>query len=188
MNTRAIPYPHTRQLTTAGCLALLTLATAVIYACHSTPYTMVLFLGGGATLLMVAVVLFLWTIWKDMRARLDRITPQRFAPGQVIFHQGDPATHVFIITSGHIELFFTDPAKGDVALATLGPEEYFGETAILSQVPRKATARAVDAVELLTIHRDDFLHLYASLPRLRTRIEALQVRRLSLAREAELTN
>ena len=70
MNVEAFPYPHSSHLTVAGCLTLATLVTSVIYACHSTPYTMVLFLGGGSALLVAAVLLFAWIIWKDLRARL----------------------------------------------------------------------------------------------------------------------
>jgi signal-transduction protein with cAMP-binding, CBS, and nucleotidyltransferase domain len=188
MNAEPFAYPHARQLTLAGCLALVTLGTAVIYACHSNPFTMVLFLGLGSTLLMAAVTLFGWTIWKDLRARLDSIVTRQFAPGQVIFRPGDPADHVFLITKGQVEAVYADPAKGDVILGRLGPEEYFGETAILSRLPRQIASRAVDAVELLAIHRTDFLRLYSSLPRLRARIQAQQPQRLALARQAGLTN
>ena len=73
MNPEAYPYPRGKHLTIAGCLALVALVTAVIYACRSTPYTMVLFLGGGSALLFAATVLFGWTIWKDLCARLDSI-------------------------------------------------------------------------------------------------------------------
>ncbi len=174
MNPEPFPYPHSRHLTIAGCLALITLSTAVLYAWHSTPYTMVVFLMGGSALLLAAVVLFGWTIWKDLRARLDSIVTKRFAPGEVIFRQGDPADHVFVVTQGQVEAVYADPIKGDVILTRFGPGEYFGETAILSRLPRQATTRAVDAVELLAIHRADFLRLYASLPRLRARIDARQ--------------
>ena len=188
MNTESFPYPHARQLTTAGCLALFTLATAVIYAWHSNPFTMVLFLGLGSTLLIAAVALFAWTISKDLRARLDSIATKKFAPGQVIFRPGDPADHVFVITKGQVEAVYADPAKGDVILGQLGPDEYFGETAILNRLPRLITMRAVDAVELLAIHRTDFLRLYSSLPKLRARIQAQQSQRIALARQAGLTN
>jgi hypothetical protein len=187
MNAEPFPYPRARHLTIAGCLTLVTLATAVIYACHSNPFTMVLFLGLGSTLLMAAVILFGWTIWKDLRAQLDGIVTKQFAPGDVIFRPGDPADHVFVITKGHVEAVYADPAKGDVILARLGPEEYFGETAILSCQPRQVTARAVDAVEVLAIHRSDFLRLYSTLPRLRYRIEAQQAQRITMTRHAGLT-
>jgi hypothetical protein len=185
MNTETYPYPHAKHLTIAGCLALATLATAVIYACHSTPYTMVIFLGGGSALLMTAVVVFGWTIWKDLQARLHSIVIRQFAPGEIIFRQGDPAEHVFVMTKGQVEAVYADPAKGEVLLGRLGPDDIFGEAAILSRLPRQVTTRAVGDVELLVIHRTDFLRLYASLPRLRRRIEAELARRKALVQRAK---
>jgi len=177
MNQESFPYPHARQLTAAGCLALAGLLTAVIYACRSTPYTMVLFLGGGSALLLAGAGLFGWAIWKDLDARLESIITRQFAPGQEIFRQGDPAEHVFIVTKGQVEAVYADPAKGNIILGRIGRDEFFGETAILSRMPRQVTARAVDAVELLAVHRTDFLRLYASLPKLRARIDAQQAQR-----------
>jgi signal-transduction protein with cAMP-binding, CBS, and nucleotidyltransferase domain len=187
MSTDAISYPHSKHLTIAGCLALVTLGTAVTYASHSTPYTMVLFLGGGSTLLTVAIALFCWTVWKDLRARLDSMVTRRFEPGQLIFHQGDAAEHVFVVTKGQVEAVFSDPAKGDTVVWRVGPGDFFGETAILSGQPRHLAVRAVDAVELLSIHRDDFLRLYSSLPRLRARIQAQQVERKALVSQVKTT-
>jgi CRP-like cAMP-binding protein len=172
----------------AGCLALATLIMAVIYACHATPYTMVLFLGGGSSLLIAAASLFGWTLWKDLSTRLKSIGTKQFAPGEVIFRQGDPAEQVFVVTKGRVEAVYADPAKGEVILGRFGADEFFGETAILSHLPRPITARAVDAVELLAIHRTDFLRLYASLPRLRARIDAQQAHRKALVSQAETTN
>lgn len=183
MNTEAFPYPHRKHLTVAGILALVALVTAVVYAFRSTPYTMILFLGGGTTLLVAATALFAWAIWKDLQGRLKSINTRQFAPGQVIYSKGEPAEHVYVITKGQVEVVYADPAKGDVVLARLGPEEYFGETAILSRLPRQATARAIDSVEVLAIHRTDFLRLYANLPRLRARIEALHAERKTLVNQ-----
>jgi len=185
MNAESFPYPHAKHLTIAGCLALVGLLTAVIYACQSTPYTMVLFLGGGSALLLAATGLFGWTVWKDLSARLESIVTRQFAPGQLIFHQGDPAEHVFIVTKGQVEAVYADPAKGNVLLGRFGRDEFFGETAILNRLPRQVSARAVDAVELLAIHRTDFLRLYTSLPRLRARIDAQQAQRQALLKKKE---
>jgi hypothetical protein len=188
MNADSFPYPHAKQLTIAGCLALVALSTSVIYACHSTPYTMVLFLGGGSALLLVAASIFCWTIWRDLRLRLESIDARQFAPGQVIFRQGDPAEHVFIVTKGQVEAVYADPAKGQVIIGRFGPDDFFGETAILSRMPRQVTTSAVDNVELLVIHYTDFLPLYANLPRLRARIDAVQARRKALVSQAGSTS
>lgn len=188
MNPEDFPYPRGKLLTIAGCLALLAFVTAIIYSFKSTPYTMVLFLGGGSALLLAATVLFGWTVWKDIRERFDSIVTKEFAPGQVIFRQGDEPEHVFIITKGQVEALYCDPAKGDILIAELGRDEYFGETAILSRRPRQVTARAMNAVQLLAIHRTDFLRLYASLPRLRARIEAQHAQRKTLMNQVPPTS
>jgi hypothetical protein len=184
MNSEPNVYPHRKQLTLAGCMTLVTLATAVVYACHATPYTMVLFMGGGWTLLAAAVILFGWTIWNDVHARLTSIGIQQFLAGQVIYRQGDPAEHVFVITKGKVEAVRADPVKGDVVVGQFERDDFFGETAVLSRLPRQVTARAVDAVDLLVIHRADFLNLYSSLPRLRARIEAEQAQRHARVNQA----
>jgi len=184
VKAEAYPYPRAAQLTAAGYLALPALCTAVIYACHATPYTMVLFLGGGSLLLTASIASFSWTIWKDVRSRMESIVTRNFAPGEVIFRQGDPAEHVFFITKGFVEAVYSDSIKGEVVLGRVGPDDCFGETAILSHVPRQAMARAVDAVEALAVHRTDFLNVYNHLPRLRARIEAIQAQRRALVESA----
>jgi len=188
MNPEVFPYPRAKCLIIAGCLALLALTTAVIYAFHSTPYTMVLFLGGGSALLFTATLLLSWVVWKDLRARLESIVVKELTPGQVVYRQGDPPDHVYVITEGQVEAIYADPAKGDVVVGRLGRDEYFGETAILNRLPRQVTIRAIDTVKLLAIHRSDFLRLYASLPRLRARIEAQQPHRKDLVDHLKSTN
>src|SRR5262245_5560382 len=135
MSTDDNPYSHRRHMTVAGVLALSALATAALYEWRSTPYTMVVFLLGGSLLLLAAVTVFGWVLWRDLRSELESIIPKRFAPGEQIFRQGDPAEHVFVIIKGKVEAIFSDPVKGDVVLGHLGPQEYFGETAILSRLP-----------------------------------------------------
>jgi signal-transduction protein with cAMP-binding, CBS, and nucleotidyltransferase domain len=188
MKVETFPYRFSRQVTVAGCLALVALATSVIYASHSTPYTMVLFLGGGSALLIAASVLFGWTLWKELRDRLESIVTRQFAPGQAIFHQGDPAEHVFVVTRGQVEAVYADPIKGEVILGRFQPDDFFGETAILSRLPRAVTTRAVGEVEVLAIYRTDFLRLYSNLPRLRARIDAQQAKRKAVVDRAKSTS
>jgi hypothetical protein len=181
MTIDALPYPYRRHLLVAGVLTLAGLSTAVIYEFRSTPFTMVLFLLGGCSLLLAATALFLYAMVRDLRARLGSMTTKRFEPGTVIFRQGDVADTVYVISEGEVETIYEDPAKGEILLRRLGPGEHFGESAILSNTPRQATVRTAGVVEALVIHREEFAQLYRFLPRLRDRIAQENQRRKALA-------
>ena len=57
--------------------------------------------------------------------------------GAAVFVEGQPGTEMFGIIDGEIEL-----RAGERLIATLGPDEVFGETALIDSAPRMATAVA----------------------------------------------
>lgn len=74
-----------------------------------------------------------------------------FEAGQTIIQQGAKGDEFFILRSGE--------AKVDVDgqnRAKLGSGDYFGENALLQEVPRTASIIAVAAIHAVSIHRDDF--------------------------------
>ncbi len=169
--------PHARQFSIAGWLALLGLGTALVYTLRSTPYTMILFMGGGQTLLLAALVLFLWAVAADIRVRLQSVVERRFAKGEIVFRQGDPSDRLYAIGSGEAEVVREGPAGSGTVLARLGPGEFFGEMGILGNAPRMATVRAATDLHVLSIHRIYFGQLYSYLPALRNGILAEYRRR-----------
>ena len=170
-------HTHGRHLFAAGMLAMLGLLTALVYILHSTPYTMILFLGAGQTLLIAAVALFLWVVASDIRTRLQSVVVKRFRKGEVIFRQGDPPDRLYSIGRGEVEVVREDPVQGEKILARLGPGEFFGEMGILGNAPRMATVRATTDLEVLSIHRLYFGPLFSYLPSLREGILAEYRRR-----------
>jgi Cyclic nucleotide-binding domain len=72
--------------------------------------------------------------------------------GETIFRQGDAGDRFYIVDSGEIEIEI-DGREVNV----LGPGEYFGEIALLREIPRTATARARQDSELYALEREAFL-------------------------------
>jgi len=166
-----------RLLLLSCVLALLGLATAVIYNIRFTPYTMVLFMAAGQGLIALAACCFAYAAWIGIRARLHSIVERRFKAGEVVFRQGDYPDRLYVIGEGEVEVIREAPGQPEVVLTRLGKDQFFGEIGILSDSPRTATVRAVTDLTALSIHRNYFTSLFSYLPALRERIlAAYQVR------------
>ncbi|MFI5311015.1 MAG: FAD-dependent oxidoreductase [Gemmatimonadales bacterium] len=86
---------------------------------------------------------------------------EMYEGGQTIVRQGDMGTMMYILKSGEVDVVREADGKEEV-LARLGPGDHFGEVAVLRGVRRTATVRAVGAVEVLRLSRDDTKRLTES--------------------------
>ncbi len=76
------------------------------------------------------------------------------AAGETVFSQGDAADGCYVIRSGRAEVV------GDGRqVATLGPGDLVGEIALLRQVPRTATVRALSDLDLRRLDGDRFVRV-----------------------------
>jgi MFS family permease len=80
------------------------------------------------------------------------LIPVRLKAGEELFRQGDIGDRYYIVADGAVEII----VDGQVVRET-GPGGYFGEIALLRDIPRTATVRAKSDVELLALDRDDFI-------------------------------
>jgi CRP/FNR family transcriptional regulator, cyclic AMP receptor protein len=80
---------------------------------------------------------------------------ERFAAGEVIFHEGDPGDKLYVVLEGKVRISKSIPGAGEEALAFLERGAYFGEMALIDQLPRSADARAhTGGAVVLAIPRD----------------------------------
>jgi CRP/FNR family transcriptional regulator, cyclic AMP receptor protein len=90
-------------------------------------------------------------------------TRASFKPGQELFHQGDEGDAAYLILSGEADVI-ADTPTGEVPVATVGQNAVVGEIAILCEVPRTASVRAISPLETLKIEKEHFLRLIREFP------------------------
>ncbi len=81
------------------------------------------------------------------------------AAGGVVFREGEEADTMFGIVEGEITLYTTNRV-----VATLGPDDIFGEMALVDSAPRMATAVATADTVLAVIDKHRFLFLVHETP------------------------
>lgn len=102
---------------------------------------------------------------------------RRYAPGEIIFREGEISETAFVIEVGRVELIKTGKG-GLVRLALLGVGDLFGEMGVLDKGPRSATARAEEDCLLQVIPRADFLRMVEDDPATALKIMTRMAKRL----------
>ena len=96
----------------------------------------------------------------------DRLT---FDAGQEICHQGDIGDAMYVILGGSADILI-DSSNGPIKVAELNRNGFFGEMAILCDVPRTATVTAREKLTALKIPKEMFLRLVAEFPQMAVEI------------------
>jgi CRP-like cAMP-binding protein/Fe-S-cluster-containing dehydrogenase component len=102
----------------------------------------------------------------------ESVDLQRFAPGQVIARQGEPADSFYLVRIGFVKISEEYPG-GELVLAYLSRGDYFGEIGLLGGGLRTANCTALDHVELVRISGDDFRQMVERYPAVRQGLEAV---------------
>jgi NADH dehydrogenase len=107
----------------------------------------------------------------------ERVGSLHYGPGDFVFRQGDPASDFYVVRRGELEVLRSEPAAAPTVLSVLGPGDFFGEMALLSDQPRSASVRARGPVEVVAIGRDAFARISSALAPLRALLEEAVRRR-----------
>lgn len=82
----------------------------------------------------------------------------------VVIQKGDESGVLYVVIEGRLKVSVADDQGKEVILNTLGPGDYFGELAILGDMPRTATVVSLEDSKLLTLSRKAFLDLVREQP------------------------
>lgn len=91
---------------------------------------------------------------------LRTLRPVRYATGDNVFREGDPAREFYVVLEGEMEVLKRSRRGRDTRVAILGPGDGFGEMSIIDMQPRSATVRALSPARLLRITAEDMDNLY----------------------------
>lgn len=81
-----------------------------------------------------------------------------FEPGDLIFQQGDHGDFAYFIQQGEVEVVRREQ-EVEFVIARLREGHHFGETALLSNAPHHAAARAKTRVRVAMLGKAKFLHM-----------------------------
>jgi MFS family permease len=114
-------------------------------------------------------------------APLERLAaalhPVQVSAGETVFRQGDSGDRFYVVSDGSVEVRVDGAEAG-----TLWPGEFFGEIAILRDVPRTATVVAREDTTLYALEREDFLAAVTGTSQALDAAEAVAGDRLAAAR------
>jgi anion transporter len=101
-----------------------------------------------------SIPIFSGLLREDIAKILGRMEEVTVSAGTPVFSQGDQGDAFYLIQSGTVQVVLGTAAGRSETIAVLGPQDWFGEMALLSGEPRSATIIAVKEATLWKLGRE----------------------------------
>ena len=102
----------------------------------------------------------------DLTKISDRMTQRTFTKNQMILLEDDLGQTFFVISKGSVKITRLSDDGREVILAMLGEADFFGEMSLLDGDGRSANVVALEASEVLTLARNEFLDILEKYPKI----------------------
>jgi ATP-binding cassette subfamily B protein len=96
---------------------------------------------------------------------------ESFDAGQTIIREGEVGDRFYVLVRGTVDAVVATPDGGERLLRSMDDGSFFGEIALLTDVPRTATVRAKTPALLLSLAREHFQRLLSTSPAVRAAVE-----------------
>jgi CRP/FNR family transcriptional regulator len=120
---------------------------------------------------------------QDLELVAEVCHPRRFGASEVVFREGDQSNTCYVVRSGHARAVREHADGRQIALATFGPGDIFGELAMFDDERRSATVETIDPLEVLAILGPDMRRAMLRHPQLAVSLAASLSRRLRTTNE-----
>jgi CRP-like cAMP-binding protein len=122
---------------------------------------------------------------EQMHAVVELCREECFYPGYSLFEEGEPATRMYVLVDGEIDVFFTIGEEGLTRVGRIGRGEIFGCSALVPPYVQAATAHAKTRIEVLELDAVALRELFEDDPCLAVSIQQHVIQGL-LARIVDL--
>ena len=102
----------------------------------------------------------------DLKTIADRMIQRTYTKGQMILLEDDLGQTFFVIAGGSVKITRLSDDGREVILAMLGESDFFGEMSLLDGAGRSANVVSLEASEVLTLARNDFLEILHEYPKI----------------------
>jgi CRP/FNR family transcriptional regulator len=89
---------------------------------------------------------------------------------EIIFMEGDPYAGLYLVLSGRVKVFKTNPEGKEQIIHLVGPREPFADVPLFTGGPYPATAQALEDTRVLFIAKQAFLDLLQGNPEISLRM------------------
>lgn len=119
---------------------------------------------------------------KELQALGSSCQERKYSAGTTLFSQGDTGVGLYILTGGKVSIIqAVNPDRAEEEIATIGTGDVLGEMALLDDLPRSATATAVEDVTALLLPVWEFRSTLQSHPTIALKLLSVLSRRLRKA-------
>jgi CRP-like cAMP-binding protein len=113
----------------------------------------------------------------DTNSTFRRSYQRTLSAGEIVFDEGDPGDHLYVIQSGEVELVRESPQQQRV-VARVVAGDFFGELGLVLGGPRTSRAVAVSTTRLIALDRDTLESMCIEQPEIAIRVIRVLVSRL----------
>ncbi len=132
----------------------------------------------GKSQILAGIPLFSGLSEAEVQALAQRAVEKRFAPGEMLFWEGEPCAGIFLIGRGSVRIFKTSSGGRDMVLAMESAPSTVAELPLFDGGPYPASVRAADDVTAYFINKTDFHHVCRQYPDVALKVLAVVGRRL----------
>jgi CRP/FNR family cyclic AMP-dependent transcriptional regulator len=128
--------------------------------------------------LLGGVPVFSTLVAEDLERIAQFAVPREFAPGEVVFREGDASDTCYVVRDGRARALRTHTDGRTLTLATFGPGDIFGELALFEDERRSATVEAIEQTGAVAVLGPDMRRLMSEHAEISSRLVIALGRRL----------